>query len=259
MVLITQLGRSKCDLCFLNPLVRVYHSSRRYIAFFVLDFAAEGFPRADVDLLAVRTLRQRVIVLTNDYKAKQREVDALLQQLHALGPAAFVAATPSFDAKTDGVASGAGAAAVRSADGASARAAGPVDALEAAFRGLELPDEPAAFHPFARVDEVSPGSPAAGAGLQVGDRIAVFGSLISIAAVGAAAGGSASSAGAPSRIPTLADLGSLVRASQGISLPLLVLRASGAGVGSADALVRLTLTPQAWAGAGLLGCHVVPV
>lgn len=227
---------------------------------------AEGFPRADVDLLAVRTLRQRVVVLTNDYKAKQREIDTLLQQLHALGPAAFVAAKPTFaDAGADGAASGgagalaagpasASAAAPAAADG-SGRAVRPAEAVDAAFRGLALPDHASAYTPFARVDEVSPASPAAEAGLQVGDRIAVFGTLVSLAP-GAGAGGAAAAAVRP---PALSDLGALVRASQSIALPVVVLRAAGgAGAGAADVAMRLVLTPRPWSGAGLLGCHVVP-
>ena len=50
---------------------------------------SEGYPRADVDLFSVRTTRQRVIMLRNDLKAKNTELERALEALHALGPAVF--------------------------------------------------------------------------------------------------------------------------------------------------------------------------
>ncbi|KAH8104722.1 hypothetical protein BXZ70DRAFT_611781 [Cristinia sonorae] len=44
---------------------------------------AEGFPRADIDVWAVRTARVRVIELRNDYKAVLDEIAVALQSVYA--------------------------------------------------------------------------------------------------------------------------------------------------------------------------------
>ena len=102
---------------------------------------SEGYPRADVDLFSVRTTRQRVIMLRNDLKAKNTELERALEALHALGPAVFtIPVVPA------GSAVGGGSGGPRGA-------------------------------PIAFVDSVSTGSPADSAGLQPGDRILSFGPL----------------------------------------------------------------------------------
>lgn len=45
-------------------------------------FYRDGFPRADVDVHAVRISRNQVIRLQNDHKALMREVEGALQALH---------------------------------------------------------------------------------------------------------------------------------------------------------------------------------
>lgn len=86
---------------------------------------AEGFPRADIDVWAVRTARVRIIELRNDYKAVLDDLSKALQVVWARGD-------------TGGA---------RSSDGAQAPRGEEADAEE------EIP--------FARVDGVQPGSPAA--------------------------------------------------------------------------------------------------
>ena len=80
----------------------------------------DGFPRADIDIYAVRHARVRVIELRNDLKAVMDSIMSGLQNVYNL---ALVQ------------------------------------------RASNAPDEPAAnasgLHPFARVDGVAPGSPAA--------------------------------------------------------------------------------------------------
>ncbi|BGP56183.1 hypothetical protein JCM8202_005953 [Rhodotorula sphaerocarpa] len=88
--------------------------------------------------------------------------------------------------------------------------------------------------PFARVDAVAPNSPANEANLLREDLILSLGTV---------------SSADPNTLPAAA---ALVGRSEGVALPVVVLRA---GV-----KMELTLTPRSgWGGRGLLGCHIVPV
>lgn len=80
---------------------------------------AEGFPRADLDVWAVRTARVRIIELRNDYKAILDDISKALQTVYA-------------------------------------RPEGDASELQ-----TEVAAEPPAQVPFARVDGIAPGSPAA--------------------------------------------------------------------------------------------------
>jgi 26S proteasome regulatory subunit N4 len=196
--------------------------------------AADGYPRGDVDVMAVRTLRQQVIMRRNDLAARNAELAGALEALHALGPDALPPAP---------------------AAAAANRPAGTVPA-----RGPAPPDT-AGLAPFALVDDVSAGSPAAAAGLARGDRLLVFGAVRGVPQGGLSAG------------PSLADVAAAVRAAEGQPLALVVRRAaaaaadnddrdggSRAAAGSSSTVdVALSLTPARWAGQGLLGCHVVPL
>ena len=135
---------------------------------------------------------------------------------------------------------------------ATARAAGP-PAAAAAAHALE-PKRPrlddaaaaqqqqqqqaAASSAFAVIDEVSPSSPAAAAGLLVGDAVL---SLGGVRAAEGHAGGAAA----------LAALGPAVASSEGRPLEVVVLRRGER--------VALSLTPRRWEGRGLLGCHLRPL
>ncbi|KAF8123079.1 hypothetical protein K438DRAFT_1913225 [Mycena galopus ATCC 62051] len=147
---------------------------------------SEGFPRADIDIYAVRNARVRIIELRNDLYAVVNALSLALQSVY--DPA------------------------------------------------LALPDPPTQLEgkPFAKVDGVSPGSPAAEAGLQRNDLVIKFGELTQQ---------SFSSS-------SLAPLVEVVAANQNRSIPLKVLRS--------DQNVFLSLTPKVWGGRGLLGCHIVP-
>lgn len=90
--------------------------------------------------------------------------------------------------------------------------------------------------PFAKVDGVAPGSPAAAAGLLRDDLILSFGSL--------------TKASFPSN--TLQPLAIFVASQENMEVPVKVLR-------SGDEIITLTFVPRAgWGGRGLLGCHIVP-
>ncbi|KAJ6559173.1 hypothetical protein DFH09DRAFT_521708 [Mycena vulgaris] len=148
---------------------------------------ADGYPRADIDIYAVRNARIRIIELRNDLVAVMNALALALQAVY--DPAL---ATP------------------------------------------EPPQPSTSGKPFARVDGVSPGSPAAEAGLQRGDLVVKFGTLTQQ---------SFSSS-------SLKPLVEVVAAHENRSIPLKVLRS--------EQIVFLSLTPKSWGGRGLLGCHIVP-
>lgn len=99
----------------------------------------EGFPRADVDLYAIRHARKRINELRNDYKAVMNEIETALQAV--------------YDPSTVG--------------------SSPQEVAQHA----SLSDSAESLVAFARVDGVAPNSPAAEAGLRREDLILKFGSL----------------------------------------------------------------------------------
>ncbi|KYO39731.1 26S proteasome non-ATPase regulatory subunit 9 isoform B [Alligator mississippiensis] len=157
---------------------------------------AEGYPRADIDLYQVRTARHNIICLQNDHKAVMRQVEEALHQLHAREKEK------------------------RARDEAEAQA-------EAVSQNQSLPQ------PFARVNAVTPGSPASLAGLQVDDEIVEFGSVKA------------------HNFQTLQNIATVVQHSEGKPLSVSVIRGGEK--------VHLGLTPKRWAGKGLLGCNIVPL
>ncbi|MBN3316666.1 PSMD9 ATPase, partial [Atractosteus spatula] len=150
----------------------------------------EGYPRADVDVFQVRTARHNISCLQNDHKAIMLEIEEALHQLHAREKAK------------------------RAWDEAEARE-------EAMEQGCSPPQ------PFARVDTVTPGSPASLAGLHVGDEIVEFGSVNSV------------------NFQNLQNIAMVVQHSEGKPLSITVIRSGQT--------VHLGLTPQRWSGRGLLG------
>lgn len=103
---------------------------------------AEGFPRADIDVFAVRSARNKIICLRNDHEAVMVLIERRLHEIHA-----EARRKKSESGEEVGVAGG----------GASRQ--------EAAPKG------------FVRVDSVLEGSPAATAGLREGDLVLEFGSV----------------------------------------------------------------------------------
>ncbi|XP_020511573.2 26S proteasome non-ATPase regulatory subunit 9 isoform X2 [Labrus bergylta] len=156
----------------------------------------EGFPRADVNLYQIRAARHDISCLQNDHKAIMVEIEEALHQLHAREKAK------------------------REQDEAGAQG----DAME-----LQVTLPP----PFARVDAVTQGSPACGAGLRVGDEVIEFGSVNT------------------GNFQNLQNIASVVQHSEGKLLRVSVIR------GGQKA--QMSLTPQRWSGRGLLGCNIVPI
>jgi len=152
----------------------------------------EGFPRADIDIYAVRGARVRIIELRNDLKAVMDAVGKALEGIY----------DPSLTSQQS-----------TQNDSSSERP----------------------LKPFAKVDGVAPGSPAAEAALQRGDLVVKFGQLDENSF----------------KSNSLQPLANLVAENENRSISIRVIRS--------DKTVFLTLTPRKdWGGRGMLGCHIVP-
>ncbi|XP_030273463.1 26S proteasome non-ATPase regulatory subunit 9 [Sparus aurata] len=156
----------------------------------------EGFPRSDVNLYQIRTARHNISCLQNDHKAIMVEIEEALHKLHAREKAK------------------------REQDETEAQE-------EAMEQQVTLPP------PFARVDAVTQGSPACGAGLRVGDEVIEFGSVNT------------------GNFQNLQNIASVVQHSEGKPLRVTVIRDGQKA--------QMSLTPQRWSGRGLLGCNIVPL
>lgn len=162
----------------------------------------EGYPRSDVDLYQVRTARHNIVCLQNDHKAVMKQVEDALHQLHARDKEKQ--ARDMAEAQEEAV----------------SRTLGQSE-------GLSPPQA------FAKVNSISPGSPASLAGLQVDDEIVEFGSVNT------------------QNFQSLQNIGSVVQHSEGKPLNVIVTRRGEKH--------QLRLVPTRWAGKGLLGCNIIPL
>ncbi|KAI0247133.1 hypothetical protein BJV78DRAFT_1285779 [Lactifluus subvellereus] len=161
----------------------------------------EGYPRNDLDVWAVRHARVRIIELRNDLTALMDEIAKALETV--------------YPRLTPPPAEGEGSA-----------------ATTASAVGTEV--TPVELRPFARVNGVAPGSPAADAGLRREDLVVKFGGL-------------------RHPQPDLQPLAAVVAENENKTISVLVWRPA------AEGLTALRLTPrQGWGGRGSLGCHLVP-
>jgi len=179
----------------------------------------EGFPRADLDLYAVRTARNVVAVTANDLKALEEELHEKLRQLHEstrdLTEQRMVANGPGFPEHTTAL-----SATSRSNAHTSAR-------------HEELMVQ--TLRPFLKVGLVHGSSPAVVAGLRSNDLILKFGP---IDADGFAAEG-------------VRSMATVTRASEGKLVTVWVRRDGSA--------IRIPLVPSRWPGEGLVGCGFEPI
>ncbi|GAB4816577.1 hypothetical protein N2152v2_003623 [Parachlorella kessleri] len=185
----------------------------------------EGYPRADIDIPAIRADRHAVIALSNDHKTLSSKLEQLLHQLHAQSRNPGNAQQTSSTAAPIAAANGAPV----TRDHPSAAATGQ----EAQQAVVGADSQPPQLRPFAVVDEVSPASPASRAGIQLGDQLARFGDV---------------TAEAPG---TLQQVAAVLQAHEGHEVEAVFLRHG--------ATVTLKLVPQRWSGRGLLGCHLRPL
>ncbi|XP_039119685.1 26S proteasome non-ATPase regulatory subunit 9 [Dioscorea cayenensis subsp. rotundata] len=112
---------------------------------------AEGFPRSDIDIPAVRSQRHRLAELRNDHKYVTAKIDTNLELLHSVKLPNSGSRTPENSAAS-------------SLHDTTSQAS-PMD--EGSVHRI----------PFAIIDEISDASPAAEDGLQLGDMIVKFGNV----------------------------------------------------------------------------------
>eukprot|EP00898_Chlorokybus_atmophyticus_P007800 jgi/Chlat1/8020/Chrsp7S07781 len=170
----------------------------------------EGFPRADIDVFQVRKDRNRLAALHTDHKELTARIEKLMYDVMSKTANSSFRPTPS-------------AAPVR---------ATPLPAAQQSIP-LPTPSITAAAplpRPFAVIDEVAEGSPAAEGGIQVGDQLARFGLVDAASSSGQAMLGLVAN-----------ELQS--RANQPVEV--MVIRRGR----RAD----LSVTPHTWSGRGLLG------
>lgn len=175
----------------------------------------EGFPRADIDIPSIRAQRQRLAVLQTDHKTLMKEIDHYMHV--ALAPSNTDTTTEPDDINNN----------------TSETPTTSTDTNPTTSTQPTIPPRPA----FAKVDEVSPDSPAADAGLQLNDEIIAFGD-VSLRIY-------------PSPRETMTALPALLRNHVGRQVEVVVRRMRE--------IVNLQLTPRQWSGNGLLGCHIVPL
>lgn len=191
---------------------------------------AEGYPRADINIHTIRTQRHRLACLKTDHKVATDQIEKLLHEALA-PPSAEETVEASASGSASNGASGLPTAAVAVADAPGANASGAAGVPSSSA----LPSAPPR-PPFALVDEVAAESPAAKAGLVVGDAIVAFGA-ISLSSMGTVAS-------------AMSALPGCLREHE--NQPLEV------GINRDNSFVDLKLTPCKWSGQGLLGCHVIP-
>lgn len=174
----------------------------------------DGFPRADIDVAQIRTARARIIHLRNDYKDLMARIEKHIHEHFAsLAEGATDAEVPAAAAATTASSS-----------------------AELALRDY-VPER--LGDPFAKINTVAPGSPAASAGLQPGDLIRNFGYVDA------------------ANHDQLKKVAECVQASAGQGVLVKISRPSAA---PSQRELQLTLVPrQGWGGRGLLGCHILPL
>lgn len=174
----------------------------------------DGFPRADIDVAQIRTARARIIHLRNDYKDLMARIEKHIHE--------------HFASLAEGAADAEVTPASSSADAASRE--------EPALRDY-VPER--LGDPFAKINTVAPGSPAASAGLQPGDLIRNFGYVDA------------------ANHDQLKKVAECVQASAGQNVIVKISRPIAA---PSQRELQLTLVPrQGWGGRGLLGCHILPL
>ncbi|KAF3792514.1 26S proteasome non-ATPase regulatory subunit 9 [Nymphaea thermarum] len=182
---------------------------------------SEGFPRADIDIMAIRSDRHRLAELRNDHRNLTSEIEKSLQVLHSARSSSSLA-VPSEK-------SAAGEETSPVASCASAASSGLTDHIISEVSSDAMEEDPVSRVPFAVVDEIASDSPAAEDGIQLGDQILKFGNV---------------EGGGQSLLPRLATE---AQSNQGNPVPLIIIRQG--------AVINLIVTPRRWHGRGLLGCH----
>ncbi|KAM0853765.1 hypothetical protein ACQ4PT_050879 [Festuca glaucescens] len=164
---------------------------------------AEGFPRADIDIPAVIAQRRKLGELRNDHRDITNKIEKNLEALHSTKLTRNEQSTP--------------------------RSSGTSVPLHGGLSQNDPMEEDVVTRlPFAMIDEIAEGSPAAVDGLLLGDEIVKFGSVE-----------------AGDRLQE--RLVSEALSNEGNQVSLLINRQGSP--------MNLTITPRKWHGRGLMGCH----
>lgn len=179
---------------------------------------SEGFPRADIDIPTVRGHRHRLAELQNDHKDITETINQNILVLHS---AKLTATSTTAKNSSDALGSTIQDSSVNvGISGSFNYAVGDTSCA--------MDTDVLLGRPFAVVDEIIESSPAAEDGLELGDQVVKFGHV---------------EFGENLNQRLAAE----AQAYQGQEVPMVVLRQG--------APISLTVTPRAWAGFGLLGCH----
>uniref|UniRef100_A0A0E0ESA9 PDZ domain-containing protein n=1 Tax=Oryza meridionalis TaxID=40149 RepID=A0A0E0ESA9_9ORYZ len=164
---------------------------------------AEGFPRSDIDIPAVLAQRRKLAELRNDHKDITNKIEKNLEVLHSTK---LSRNEPSIPASS-----------------------GTPASLHSGLSQNDPMEEDAVTRlPFAIIDELTDGSPAAVDGLQLWDEIVKFGNVE-----------------AGDRLQE--RLVSEALSNEDCQVSLVIIRQGSS--------MNLTVTPRKWHGRGLLGCH----
>ncbi|KAI9892065.1 MAG: putative 26S proteasome regulatory subunit [Vezdaea aestivalis] len=168
----------------------------------------DGYPRDDIDIAQIRTTRARIIRLKNDHKTLMSKIESGLHDHYA-----------SLNSQQE------------SQQTASTSRLGN----QRTTATSTLPDTP-----FAKINSVTPNSPADRAGLKQGDAIRNFGSVNWM------------------NHERLSKVAEEVQRDEGRVVLVKVWRTMDGLGNSEDVEVRL-VPRRDWGGRGLLGCHIIPV
>ncbi|KAG0092449.1 putative 26S proteasome regulatory subunit [Podila epicladia] len=177
---------------------------------------SNGFPRSDIDLVAVTTARSNIVKLKNDHKAVMLQIEEALHAVHA-------EALAEREKKKQEVAQ---VAAIQDPTSSSTSST----TAHTSHPGSGSNTAEAHLTPFAKVNAVAPDSPSKEAGLLQGDKIVAFGTV---------------TASTPNVMPSLSEH---VQSRENKPILVKVLR------GDASELHSVILVPrQGWGGRGMLG------
>ncbi|CAH9080137.1 unnamed protein product [Cuscuta epithymum] len=116
---------------------------------------SEGFPRADIDIPAVRADRHRLAELRNDHKDLTSKMDKYIQVLHS-------SRLPSIPSTTQD-------------SGSNVTPSNFIGTTTTSISAMDV--DMVVSRPFALIDEITEASPAAEDGLQLGDQVVKFGNV----------------------------------------------------------------------------------
>ncbi|KAI5850633.1 26S proteasome non-ATPase regulatory subunit 9 [Tricharina praecox] len=176
----------------------------------------DGYPRDDIDIPQIRHTRTRIICLRNDYKDLMKRIELGLHAHHARLAAAAASEETAVAAATSTL---------------------PTTTSTTTTVRTTAASTAEIHTPFAKINSVAEGSPAAEAGMQAGDYIKKFGWVHAL------------------NHEKLKKLTECVAANDGHPIAVLLSRKE------AGSLVERTVSivPRAWAGNGKLGCHILPL